>query len=151
MEKRADISRWSSSLASEFYVAYQIYRRGYHALVTYANMKAVDLVALRPDDGQTATLDVKSIKNKTNWPLTLRGPVPKGHHFYVFVSYADKFTSDPSSTPEVWVVPAKDIAALLRPWSKASKKQTCVPYRDLNLPASRKKYGDAWDSLFKGR
>lgn len=137
----------SSSLAAEFYVASQLYRQGYHALVTYGNMKALDLVAVKPEDNRTATIDVKSIKNKTNWPLTPKGKVGRAGHFYVFLSYHDRF-EDLNSPPEVWVVPSTDLKGLLVPWSRAAKGQTCVAYRDLNKPAARAKYQDRWDQLF---
>ena len=139
--------RASSGLASEFYIAYQLYQRGYLGVVTYGNQKAVDLIAVRPRDGKTATLDVKSIKNRTNWPLTLRGAVPPGRHFYAFVSYMNQY-EDPNTVPDVWIVPARDLKGLLKPWSRASKKQTCVPFRDLNTPANRKRYVNRWHRLF---
>jgi len=132
----------SSNLAAEFYVASQLYRLGYQALITYSNMKAIDIVVVHPD-GRKASIDVKSLKNTTNWPFT---PGHKAHdHFYVLVCYHNKY-SDLTTSPEVYVVPSAEIGGLLEEWGgPAHSKQRCVGY-----PTIRKhpEYKDAWHMLF---
>jgi hypothetical protein len=140
--------RASSGLASEFYVTYQLYRRGYVGMVTYGNTKALDIVAANPEDNRTATIEVKSLKGKTNWPIRVRNDVVVKNHFYVLVGYEDRW-EDADKLPRVWVIPASKIRGLLRPWSGAAKpEQTCVAYRDLIKPALQKRYGNAWHLLF---
>ena len=140
--------RASSGLASEFYVTYQLYRRGYVAVVTYGNAKALDLLAANPEDNRTATLEVKSLKNKTNWPIRERSVVVAKNHFYVLVGYEDRWDR-PDASPRVWVIPSAKIRSLLEPWSKAARPgDTCVPYRTVNAPAFQARYEDAWHLLF---
>jgi hypothetical protein len=137
--------RGSSGLASEFYVTYQLYRRGYVAVVTYGNTKALDIIAANPTDNRTATIEVKSLKNKTNWPLTLHDEVVKRRHFYALVGYSDRW-EEPNVLPDVWVIPASAIRRFLVPWSRSTQDRTCVGYRDLVRRGAR--YKDAWHLLF---
>ena len=51
-----------TNLASEFYVASQLYRLGYVTVLTLGHTKEIDLVAIHPD-GRTVTIDVKGLKN----------------------------------------------------------------------------------------
>ena len=94
-------------------------------------------------DGRKASIDVKSLKNTTNWPFT---PGHKAHdHFYVLVCYHNKY-SDLTTSPEVYVVPSAEIGGLLEEWGgPAHSKQRCVGY-----PTIRKhpEYKDAWHMLF---
>jgi len=143
--------RASSGLASEFYVTYQLYRRGYVGVVTYGNAKALDLLAANPEDNRTATIEVKSLKGKTNWPIRARSVMTAKNHFYVLVGYEDRWER-PDAAPRVWVIPSAKIGALLKPWSRAAKPEdTCVPYRDLNTPKLNARYENAWHLLFPTR
>ena len=60
-----------TNLASEFYVASQIFRLGYNATITLGHTKEIDLVVTHPD-GRFITIDVKGSKWKTSWPLKLK-------------------------------------------------------------------------------
>ncbi|ODS40957.1 hypothetical protein BEH94_10715 [Candidatus Altiarchaeales archaeon WOR_SM1_SCG] len=132
----------NSNLASEFYVASQLFRVGYVVTITLGHTKEIDLIVVHPD-GRTITIDVKGLKNTTNWPLSPK--LEKEDHFFVLVSYLNKF-ADLNIHPDVFVVPSLEIKSLLTPWSgKAQVKQKGVRYRD----AKNSKYKDAWELLFK--
>jgi len=129
-----------TNLASEFYIASQLFRLGYVATVTLGHTKEIDLIVVHPD-GRTITIDVKGLRDTTNWPL-----IPKlksKNHFYILVCYKNKF-NDLSFQPEVFVVPSLEIDNIIVPWA-GKPDVTCVGYRDVK----NSKYKDAWELLFK--
>ena len=131
-----------TNLASEFYIASQLYRLGYITVLALGHTKEIDLVAIHPD-GRTATIDVKGLKNTTNWPLQPK--LKKKEHFYVLVNYKDKFR-DLTFRPEVFVIPSLEVDSLLCSWA-GKPEVKCVGYKDVK----NSKYRDAWDLLFKWR
>ncbi|MBX9870989.1 MAG: hypothetical protein K2X75_03240 [Burkholderiaceae bacterium] len=77
----------NSHLAGEYFVAAELYRRGYTVAMTLGNAKAIDLFAER--DSRTANVQVKAIAKRQNvgWPM-MRDKVLPGI-VYVFVFEAD--------------------------------------------------------------
>jgi hypothetical protein len=130
----------STNLAAEFFVASQLHRLGYIVTLTLGNTKEVDLLVAHPD-GRTITIDVKGLKNKTNWPLTLK--LIRSTHFFALVSYVNHF-NDMEFQPEIFVIPSTQISKVLTRWS-GNEKVTCVGYSKLK----NSKYRNAWPLLFK--
>lgn len=130
----------TTNLASEFYVASQLFRLGYVVTVTLGHTKEIDLIVAHPD-GRTITIDVKGLKNTTNWPL--KPKLKSKNHFYVLVSYRNKF-GDLTVPPDVFVVPSLEVEKILHPWS-GKPDVTCVGYKDIK----ESKYKNAWGLLFK--
>jgi predicted AAA+ superfamily ATPase len=75
--------RNSSHLAGEYFVAAELYRRGYSVGMTIGNAKAIDLFAEK--DGRVIAVQVKAIRDKKSvgWPIT-RDRIRKDI-IYVFV------------------------------------------------------------------
>lgn len=73
----------NSHLAGEYFVAAELYRRGFTVAMTLGNAKAIDLFAER--DGKTVNVQVKAIAKRKNvgWPI-MRDKVLPGI-VYVFV------------------------------------------------------------------
>jgi len=135
-------SRQDANLPAEFYVASQLFRLGHTVTITLGHTKEIDLIVVH-SDGRTITIDVKGLKNTTNWPINPK--LEKEDHFFVLVSYLNKF-GDLNIHPDVFVVPSLEIKSLLTPWSgKAHVKQKGVRYRDVK----NSKYKNAWELLFK--
>jgi hypothetical protein len=61
--------RNSSHLAGEYFVAAELYRRGYSVAMTLGNAKAIDLFAER--NKRTVNVQVKAIRDKKSvgWPM----------------------------------------------------------------------------------
>ena len=135
----ADRKNLNPNLTSEYFVASQLLRLGYVVTITLGQTKEIDLLVANPD-GRTRTIDVKGLKDTTNWPL--KPKLRREEHFFVLVNYRGKLT-DPSFMPEVFVVPSLEIETLLSPWS-GKPEVTCVEYR--KIKGSR--YQCAWDLLF---
>lgn len=130
----------NAHLASEFYVASQLSRLGYKVTVEFGPMKEADLTIGHPD-GRTVTIDVKGLKNTTNWPLNARRK--NRGHFYVLVSYRNKF-DNLQSQPDIFVVPSLKVKKILLPWSGRPDVK-CVGYHQIK----NSMYQDAWHLLFK--
>ena len=81
------IPKNSSGLSGEYFVAAELYRRGYSVGMTIGNAKAVDLFAEK--DGTVHQIQVKTIRNKKSigWPLMKEGV--KEDVIYIFVNLND--------------------------------------------------------------
>ena len=129
----------NTNLSAEFFIASQLFRKGYVVAVTYGNTKEIDLV-VHNAKGKMITIDVKGLKNSTNWPVKKR----KEHrnHYYILVNYKNKL-ADLDSFPEVYIIPGIEIKKYLSPWS-GRPEVTAVAYSKVK----ESKYKDAWDLLF---
>jgi hypothetical protein len=102
------MSGYNTNLAAEFYVLSVLHRLGAEANLTLGNKKSVDIVVVH-DAGDSVTVDVKGLAGTTGWPIdNFR---PKERHFVVLVCFLGKI-DDPSVSPEVYVVPAKNVESL---------------------------------------
>jgi len=101
---------YDTNLAAEFFVLSSLHRLGLTANLTLGNKKGVDIVVVR-DAGDAVTVEVKGLAGMTSWPLN-RIPDPKSNHFFVFVCYLGTIR-DPTSCPEVYVVPSTDLARFI--------------------------------------
>ena len=138
-KKLAKERNQNTNLASEFYVASQLYRMGYIVTITLGHTKEIDLIVAHPD-GRTVTIDVKGLKNKTNWPL--KPKLIRHDHFYVLVCYLNRF-QDFSVPPEVYVIPSTQVKPFLGKWT-GWPEVTAVAYRHIK----NGKFKDAWHLLF---
>lgn len=85
----AEISRNNTGLSGEYFVAAELYRRGWSVGMTIGNAKAVDLFAEKGD--KRIAIQVKAIYKRKNvgWPI-MRDKI-KSDCFYIFVNLnADK-------------------------------------------------------------
>ncbi|HSQ81159.1 MAG TPA: hypothetical protein VLU54_08500 [Casimicrobiaceae bacterium] len=106
------VSGQLTNIASELYVASQLTRKGYAVTITFGKAKEIDLIVPHPD-GHMVTIDVKGLKNTTNWPLKLKRRLR--NHFFILVSYRNHF-DDLTAVPDVFVIPSGRVAKLLTPW-----------------------------------
>jgi len=138
------MARQDANLASEFYVASQVFRLGKLATITLGQVKQIDLVVTDPrKPSRTVTIDVKGLKRKDNWPI---GEFPsilrRRDHFYVLVSYLERF-GELGIQPDVFIIPSMEIERILSPWS-GRKDLKCVLYKTVKGG----KYENAWHLLF---
>ncbi len=85
-----------SHLAGEYFVAAELYRRGYSVAVTLGNAKAIDLFAEKGT--QTVNIQVKAIRNRKSvgWPM-MRDRV-LDNVIYVFVCL-----NEPGTAPQYFI------------------------------------------------
>lgn len=86
------MERNSTHLAGEYFVAAELYRRGFSVGMTIGNAKAIDLFANKND--KTLSIQVKAIRNKKSigWPMT-RDKV-SDNIVYVFVNLNNQENPD---------------------------------------------------------
>ncbi len=127
----------NTNLAAEFFVASLLHRLGHNVTITLGHTKEIDLIISCPN-GRNITIDVKGLKNKTNWPINPK--YKNKNHYYVFVCYLDKIDKL-EVTPEIFVVPSLQIGKVLSKWSKTTKVNVlAVDYKRIKNTV----YKDAW-------
>jgi len=83
--------RSSSNLAAEFYVASLLYRMGYTATLTLGHTKEIDIMVYDESAKRTVTIDVKGLKNTTNWVMPSERKLSvRPTHFYALVTFKNK-------------------------------------------------------------
>jgi hypothetical protein len=131
----------NTNLAAEFFVASQLYRKGFIVTLTLGHTKEIDLIVAHPD-GRRVTVDVKGLKYKTNWPLKPKCVRPD--HFFILVSYLNKF-EDTEVQPEAFVIPSTSVESVMGAWTGRPE----VTNVDYSRVAKRDEWKNAWDSLFR--
>jgi hypothetical protein len=88
----------STHLAGEYFVAAELYRRGYSVAMTLGNAKAIDLFA--EHEARTVNVQVKAIRGKKSigWPLMKAGVVDGV--MYVLVTRVPPFDEQPPKSKE---------------------------------------------------
>jgi hypothetical protein len=97
----------STHLAGEYFVAAELYRRGYSVAMTLGNAKAIDLFA--EHDNRTVNVQVKAIRDKKSigWPI-MQNKVAEAV-MYVFVCL-----NAPGTPPEYYVCTGVEAGRLVK-------------------------------------
>jgi hypothetical protein len=130
----------NTNLAAEFYIASQLFRLGYTVTITLGHTKEIDLF-VGDQRGRVIPIDVKGLKNTTNWPV--KPKLISKTHYFILVCYKNKF-NEPSSAPEVFIIPSRKINPLLGKWS-GNPNVTAIGYSKIR----NSKYKNAWKLLSK--
>lgn len=130
---------YDTNLASEFYVISLFHRLGLDASLTLGNKKAVDIVVVR-QAGSAATIDVKAVAGKFDWPMSNVPVAPRVNHFVVLLTYDAKF-GDLTYLPRAWVVPHAELLKLVKS-AKAPSKMKYLSRSDVLTKLAH--YQDAW-------
>jgi hypothetical protein len=126
----------ASGMAGEFFVMEKLFRLGHEPALTLGNAKSVD-VLVRTKTGRTMEISVKAIRRGAGkWGVDVDDVSTRKDLIYVFLHYAA--FDDATTTPEVYVIPAKSVQKMKEPWFKKSaiycSNQACrerlLPYKD---------------------
>lgn len=122
----------SSHLAGEYFVAAELYKRGFSVALTIGNAKAIDLFAEK--DKCTVNVQVKAIRRRGNvgWPMS-RARVMDGI-VYVFVCL-----NGDDDTPTYFIASAREV----RPRVKEYRTRGILNYGAVNTP----QFKGRWDKL----
>jgi hypothetical protein len=124
--------RNSTHLAGEYFVAAELYRRGYSVAITLGNAKSIDLFAER--GARTVNVQVKAIRDKKSvgWPIMLDRV--KNDIIYVFVCL-----NEPDVAPDYYLCTS----------AEARKKVKQYPTRGIvNLGSLKSEdYRARWDKI----
>jgi hypothetical protein len=124
--------RNSTHLAGEYFVAAELYRRGYSVAMTLGNAKAIDLFA--EHNALTVNIQVKAIRNKKSigWPINRQAV--KDNIIYVLVCL-----NDPGTSPDYFICTSEE--------ARERIKQTKV-MGIIDLSRVRDDlYRDRWDKI----
>lgn len=90
----------NTHLAGEYFVAAELYRRGFSVGMTIGNAKAIDILAYKND--KPIAIQVKAIRNKKSvgWPI-MRDKIEEGI-IYIFVNLNDQ------DNPDYFICTAKE-------------------------------------------
>lgn len=126
------MERNSSHLAGEYFVAAELYRRGYSIGMTIGNAKAIDLFANK--GSATMAIQVKAIKNKKSigWPMKESNLVPGV--IYVFVNLNDQ------DNPDYYILSMEEVRSLYKQY-KTRGILNLYSVQNNNL------YKDRWDKI----
>jgi len=99
--------RNSSHLAGEYFVAAELYRRGYSVGMTIGNAKAIDIIVEKA--GRMVPVQVKAIRDKKSvgWPM-MKDRV-KNNVVYVFV-----LLNKPGTKPDYFIATSKEARARVK-------------------------------------
>ena len=79
----------------------------------------MDLMVYDPGTQKKVTIDVKGLKNTTDWIMP-NNPCQGSDHFYVLVTFKNKF-GDLEEIPEVYTLPSEQITKLCACWLEEKK------------------------------
>jgi len=122
----------TSHLAGEYFVAAELYKRGFSVALTMGNAKAIDLFAEK--NRRTVNVQVKAIRLRKNvgWPIA-RAKV-WSNVIYVFVCLNDE-----SRSPTFFVATAREV----RPRVREYRTRGILNYGSLNGP----QFLNRWDKI----
>ena len=138
--------------AGEYFVAAELARRGYVAILTLKNTQGLDILATDPKTGQMATIQVKTSRGtQRSWILRERPEADRrSQHFYVFVNLQTE-----TEPPEYFVVPSRvvkhEISKSHRKWL-AHTRLDGRKHKDTSMRKFTDKDGrflNKWDSLWQ--
>ncbi len=92
----------TTGMAGEFLVAGKLFKRKIQTSITLANAKGVDLLAFNPNNNITYRVEVKTLRAKNCFPLSLKNV--KDDCVYVFVRL-----NNFEEQEEFFIVPGADI------------------------------------------
>lgn len=103
------MERNNSHLAGEYFVAAELYRRGFSVGMTIGNAKAIDLFASK--ENRTVSIQVKAIRNRksSGWPM-MRDKIIKDI-LYIFVNLNDQ------QIPEYYIATANEARKKVKQYS----------------------------------
>jgi hypothetical protein len=105
------MSKYDTQWAGQFYVAYELCRRGYRIALTHGNMPQTDIIATSPK-GRSFRIEVKSMRGKNFWRYKRRDA--EIDLFYVFV-----LTNEKINPPRVSVLTSEEVMAEYDTYFKA--------------------------------
>lgn len=135
------LEKSQTGIASEFYVAGELSRRGYNVTLTLGNTKAIDLLVQKGID--IFQIQVKGIQRTKSICWNIDKTKINDDIYYVLVNlHADQ----PAEKPEFFLLTGQDTRKLFKPTTKADEKWAYLDYGTLKKLSI---YKDRWDVFGK--
>lgn len=128
----------ATGMAGEFYVMERLFRLGHEPALTLGNAKHIDIL-VKTKTGRVKTISVKAVRAGGKWPVGNSDFSSQKDMVFVFLLY--KKFADVQTSPEVWVMPAKDVEARKGKWFDSYG--IYYSHAKLGVP-DLENYRDAW-------
>lgn len=135
-----------TGISGEYFVAGELSKRNYIALLTLRNTAGIDIIVTNPTTYKSTNIQVKTTRRNPPWLLHKKNEKSYGNKlFYVFVNMMD-------DKQEYYVVPSKVVANRVKKshekWLKGKSTRKDSSMRKFHLSDSeKKKYQDNWEIL----
>jgi hypothetical protein len=123
----------NSHLAGEYFVAAELYKRGFSVAMTLGNAKAIDLFAEK--DLRTINVQVKAISVRKNvgWPIRSK------RHVFSKIMYVFVCLNGPDRPPTFFIASGREV----RPRVHEYSTRAVINYGELNSP----QFLGRWDKI----
>ena len=105
--------------ASKLFVMSALLRIGADATLTLGDKKRFDITVNK--DGKALTIDVKALRNGTNFLLNSNSENAGDSHYFIFVDYKNEFENW-QCFPELYVVSAKKLLSVAADYKSAEQE-----------------------------
>ena len=121
----------SSHLAGEYFVAGELYRRGYNVGMTIGNAKAIDMFAEKKD--HIIAIQVKTVLSRKSGNWTIGKKDVKKNVVYIFVNLNN------TEAPEYYICRSREVKEKIKSFKNRSGLYISKLRND--------KYSNRWDKL----
>jgi hypothetical protein len=136
-EKSTKAQSTNSHLAGEFFVAAELYKRGYTVALTLGNAKAIDLFA-KKEGLRTVSVQVKALARRKNvgWPM-LKAKV------FDEIVYVMVCLNDEQTAPTYFVAYGKEIRDKIKEYDSKGGYRGILDYTRINA----QEFLSRWDKI----
>lgn len=132
----------ATGMAGEFFVMERLFRMGYEPALTLGNAKTVDILVGRLGNQTPKRISVKTVCGGGKWGIGDTDLSSEKGLVFVFLLY--RYFDDLTASPDVWVMPAKDVEARKQGWLNGT---SAIYYSGSNMPVDLHKFKDAWSHI----
>lgn len=135
-----------SGASGEYFVAGELSKKGYIALLTTRNTTGIDIIVTNPTTYKSTNIQVKTTRRNPPWLLSKKDEKSHGNKlFYVFVNMM-------YNKQEYYIVPSNVVANRIKKyhqrWLEGKSTRNDGNMRKFSLSKSdRTKYLNKWESL----
>lgn len=117
----------------------RLFRLGYEPALTLGNAKTIDILAYHPETEKQIRVSVKAVRSGGKWGVGRNDLSGENDLFFVLLIY--KSFDDLSTSPEVYVMPAKDVEKCKRGWLNDT---SAIYYSGEHKTDGFEQFKDAW-------
>jgi hypothetical protein len=133
----------ATGMAGEYFVMERLFRLGHEPALTLGNAKSIDIL-VQTKSGRIKKISVKAACGGGKWGVDKRDLSEEKDLIFVLLLY--RRFGDPTTDPEVWVMPAPDVEKRKSAWFL--KSGIYYSHRK-HAPPDLHEFRDRWDLIEK--
>jgi len=130
------LEKSQTGIASEFYVAGELYRLGYNVTITFGNTKAIDLLIQK--DLEVYKVQVKGIQTTKSICWNVDKTKVTGDLYFVLINL---HVDQPKQKPEFFILTGNEVIELFKDTKSSGQKRTYLDYKKIK---TLKIHQDRW-------